>query len=91
MGKFNYFRSEFVLKRDDILFRLIHSADRSISNLLLYRKRQELIEDRFDIYSRKKYRRTSFKWINLTYKRNLRRKKTKKDILDWFYRRVPLT
>jgi hypothetical protein len=91
MGKFNYFKSDFVLRRDDILFRFIHNDERFISNLLLYRTRQELIEDRFNIFFRKKYRRKSFKWINLTYKRNLRRKKTKKDILDWLYRRVPLT
>ena len=91
MGKFNYFKSDFVLRRDDILFRFIHNDQRFISDLLLYRTRQELIEDRFNIFFRKKYRRKSFKWINLTYKKNLRRKKTKKDILDWFYRRVPLT
>ena len=89
MSKFNYFRSELTLRREDILIRLIHKEGMSISNLLLYRKKQELVEDALNIFNRKKRRRRSFN--GLRYIKNLKRKKIKKDILDWSFRRLPLT
>ena len=89
MSKFNYFRSELTLRREGILIRLIHKEGMSISNLLLYRKKQELVEDALNTFNRKKRRRSSFN--GLRYIKNLKRKKTKKDILDWSFRRLPLT
>ena len=89
MSKFNYFRSELILRRDDILIRLINNEGIGISNLLLYRKKQELVEDALNTFNRKKRRRSSFN--GLRYIKNLKRKKTKKDILDWSFRRLPLT
>ena len=89
MSKFNYFRSELILRRDDILIRLINKEGIGISNLLLYRKKQELVEDALNKFNRKKRRRSSFN--GLRYIKNLKRKKTKKDILDWSFRRLPLT
>ncbi len=89
MSKFNYFRSELILRRDDILIRLIHKEGMGISNLLLYRKKQELVEDALNTFNRKKRRRSSFN--GLRYIKNLKCKKTKKDILDWSFRRLPLT
>ncbi len=89
MSKFNYFRSELILRRDDILIRLINKEGIGISNLLLYRKKQELVEDALNTFNRKKRRRSSFN--GLRYIKNLKRKKTKKDILDWSFRRLPLT
>jgi len=89
MSKFNFFRSELILRRDDILIRLIHKEGMGISNLLLYRNKQELVEDALNTFNRKKRRRSSFN--GLRYIKNLKRKKTKKDILDWSFRRLPLT
>ena len=89
MSKFNYFRSELILRRDDILIRLINKEGIGISNLLLYRKKQELVEDALNKFNRKKRRRSSFN--GLRYIKNLKRKKIKKDILDWSFRRLPLT
>ena len=89
MSKFNAYRSEFILRRDGILIRLIHKEGMGISNLLLYRKKQELVEDALNIFNRKKRRRRSFN--GLRYIKNLKRKKIKKDILDWSFRRLPLT
>jgi hypothetical protein len=89
MRKFNYFRSELTLRREDILIRLIHKEGMGISNLLLYRKKQELVEDALNTFTRKKRRRSSFN--GLRYIKNLKRKKIKKDILDWSFRRLPLT
>ena len=89
MSKFNYFRSELILRRDDILIRLINKEGIGISNLLLYRKKQELVKDALNTFNRKKRRRSSFN--GLRYIKNLKRKKTKKDILDWSFRRLPLT
>ncbi len=82
MSKFNYFRSELTLRREGILIRLIHKEGMSISNLLLYRKKQELVEDALNTFNRKKRRRSSFN--GLRYIKNLKRKKIKKDILEWF-------
>lgn len=89
MSKFNYFRSELILRRDDILIRLIHKEGMGISNLLLYRKKQELVEDALNTFNRKKRRRSSFNGFR--YIKNLKRKKIKKDILEWSFRRLPLT
>ena len=89
MSKFNYFRSEITLRREGILIRLIHKEGMSISNLLLYRKKQELVEDALNTFNRKKRRRSGFN--GLRYIKNLKRKKIKKDILDWSFRRLPLT
>ncbi len=89
MSKFNYFRSELILRRDDILIRLIHKEGMGISNLLLYRKKQELVEDALNTFNRKKRRRSSFN--GLRYIKNMKRKKNKKDILDWSFSRLPLT
>ena len=89
MSKFNYFRSELILRRDDILIRLINKEGIGISNLLLYRKKQELVEDALNTFNRKKRHRSSFN--GLRYIKNLKRKKIKKDILDWSFRRLPLT
>ena len=89
MSKFNYFRSELILRRDDILIRLINNEGIGISNLLLYRKKQELVEDALNKFNRKKRRRSSFN--GLRYIKNLKRKKTKKDILNWSFGRLPLT
>ncbi len=89
MSKFNYFRSELTLRREGILIRLIHKEGMSISNLLLYRKKQELVEDALNTFNRKKRRRRGFN--GLRYIKNLKRKKIKKDILDWSFRRLPLT
>ena len=89
MSKFNYFRPELILRRDDILIRLIQKEGMGISNLLLYRKKQELVEDVLNTFNRKKRRRSSFN--GLRYIKNLKRKKIKKDILDWSFRRLPLT
>ena len=89
MSKFNYFRSELILRRDDILIRLINKEGIGISNLLLYRKKQELVEDALNKFNRKKRRRSSFN--GLRYIKNLKRKKTKKDILNWSFGRLPLT
>jgi len=58
MSKFNYFRSELILRRDDILIRLINKEGIGISNLLLYRKKQELVEDALNTFNRKKRRRS---------------------------------
>jgi len=88
MSKFNYFRSELTLRREGILIRLIHKEGMSISNLLLYRKKQELVEDALNTFNRKKRRRS---FNGLRYIKNLKRKKTKKDILDWSFRPLPLT
>jgi hypothetical protein len=60
-----------------------------ISNLLLYRKKQELVEDALNTYNRKKRRRSGLN--GLRYIKSLKRKKIKKDILDWSFRRLPLT
>ncbi len=90
MSKYNYLRSELTLRRDDILIRLIHKEGMGISNLLLYRKKQELVEDALNTFNRKKRRRSS-SFNGLRYIKNLKRKKTKKDILDWSFRRLPLT
>ena len=89
MSKFNYFRSELILRRDDILIRLIHKEGIGIANLLLYRKNQEQVEDALNTFNRKKRCRRSFN--GLRYKKSLKRKKVKKDILDWSFRRLPLT
>ena len=91
MGKFNYFKSDFILRRDDVFLRLIESESKFISNLLLYRKKQNLIKEWFDITRKKSIRRKSFKGISYTLKKNLKRKKMKKNILDWSYRRIPIT
>jgi hypothetical protein len=91
MSKFNAYRSEFILRRDDILIRLIHGEGLSISHLLLYRKRQNQVEDGLHTFGRKKYRLKSFNGINLRLKKNIKRNRTKKDILDWSFRRLPLT
>lgn len=91
MGKFNYLSSEFILRRDDVFFRLIDSESKSISNLLLYRKKQNLIKERFDITRKKSIRRKSFKEKFFLLKRNLKRVKVKKEIVDWSYRKIPLT
>ncbi len=89
MSKFSAYRSEFILRRDDILIRLIHKEEAFISNLLLYRKRQELVEGELHAFNRGKYRIKSFNGIR--YRKNLKRIGIKKDTLDWSFRRLPLT
>lgn len=91
MGKFNYLSSDFILRRNDVFFRLIDSENKSISNLLLYRKKQNSIKEWFDITRKKSIRRKSFKGKIYLLKRNSKRVKVKKDILDWSYRKIPLT
>jgi hypothetical protein len=89
MSKFNAYRPEFILRRDDILIRLIHKEEAFISNLLLYRKRQELVEGQLHAFNRGKYRLKSFN--RLRYRKNLKRTGIKKDTLDWSFRRLTLT
>jgi hypothetical protein len=47
------------------------------------------VEDALNTFNRKKRRRSGFN--GLRYIKNLKRKKIKKDILDWSFRRLPLT
>ncbi len=89
MSKFNTYRPEFILKRDDILIRLIHKEEAFISKLLFYRKRQELIEGELHAINRRKYRLKSFN--GLRYTKNFKRTGIKKDMLDWSFRRLPIT
>ena len=92
MSKFHSYQSDFFIRRDAVFFYLMNTNNSFISHLLIFRKKQQYLEDKF-LTKKRNHNFRKKRYLNFLRNRkmSLRRKKTKDQVLRWSFNRLPLT